>query len=296
MKSVMLAAMAAVALAAVAVRAEPLDDAKAALAALGRGDNPTAIRLFDTALDSGRLGRVDQELAHVKRAEAYLASGDAKAAAADANQALDIDPSDQEAATALSRAHAALGAGATTSSEPAATGSAAHDAAVASYEATKKAEAEQYAQQIAAYDAKIKAQDATHKAELAAWRADVRACEAGETNKCGSAERGVATDQAGPLDPAVAAWARTVYSGNTIIATLDAAQPTRKKLIAAGTAWSCGGTICVTSDAPDTAKGVAGCAALAKSVGPVKSYVADARALDSAELGHCDATIATASR
>ncbi|MGH7025203.1 MAG: CC_3452 family protein [Caulobacteraceae bacterium] len=295
-----MAATAVLALAA-AVRADPLDDAKAGLAALDKGDDAAAIRLFTQALDAGSLSRSDEELAHVKRAEAFLASGEAGKALADANRALDIDPRDAEAVAALGRAQAKLNPAPKAPVEPGASGASAYDHVLARYEAQKQADADAYAQRVAAYDAKVRAQETTQEAELAAWRADVLACKAGDVSKCGSAAQGgsagaAQTAAASTDNPVAAAWFHSVYSGNTIIATLARPTSSRVKFIAADSAWDCAGTTCVASDAPDTAKSVDGCAALARQVGRVASYVADATALDTTELGRCDSQVSTASR
>jgi hypothetical protein len=191
MRRVLLAAGAVVALAAGVAQADPLNDAKSGLAALNQGDSPGAIRLFTSALDSGRLTRADQELAYVKRAEAYLASNNGQSALTDANRALDLDPRDSEALATRDRAQTLL---LTPPAAPGPTPSAIADqkakddyaAAQAKYEAQKKADADAYTQQLADYDAKVKAQDAKHQAELATWRADVQACKAGDLTKCGS--------------------------------------------------------------------------------------------------------------
>ncbi|MGH7025202.1 MAG: hypothetical protein ACREEB_16665 [Caulobacteraceae bacterium] len=186
MRQVFLAATAAIALAAGVARAGPLDDAKSGLAALDKGNNLVAIRLFTQALDSGRLTRSDQELAHVKRAEAYLARGDGKLAEVDANQALDIDPRDSEAVATLDRAHALLNPAPAAPRQATASASAEYQAAMAKYDAQKKADADAYARQVTAYDDKIKAQETKHEAELTAWRADVEACKAGDATRCGT--------------------------------------------------------------------------------------------------------------
>jgi len=188
MRRHLLAAGAVMVLAGGAASADPLGDAKSGLAAFNNGDNPTAIRLFTSALDSGRLTRADQELAYVKRAEAYLAASDGKSALADANHALDLDPRDSEAVATRDRAQAVVNP----PPPPGPTPSEIADqkvkddyaAAQAKYEAQKKADADAYAQQLADYDAKVKAADAKREADLAAWRADVAACKAGDQTKC----------------------------------------------------------------------------------------------------------------
>ncbi|HXV00779.1 MAG TPA: hypothetical protein VG166_09790 [Caulobacteraceae bacterium] len=186
MRHVFLAAAAVTALAAGAAFASPLEDAKAGLAALDKGENITAIRLFTTAIDSHKLARSDQELAFVKRAEAYLASHQEKSALADANHALDLEPGDGEAASTRDRAQALL-TPQPTPAEPVAakTSMADYDAAVSSYDAEKKAAADAYAKQMSDYDAQVKAENDRHAAELATWQDDVKACKAGMLSKCG---------------------------------------------------------------------------------------------------------------
>ena len=90
------------------VLADPLGDAKAGLDALNKGDNAGAIRLFNSALSAGTLAASDRELAYVKRAEAYLASGNKPMALVDAQQALGIDPKDEEAAQVRDKASGAV--------------------------------------------------------------------------------------------------------------------------------------------------------------------------------------------
>jgi hypothetical protein len=127
-------------------------------------------------------------LAYVKRAEAYLASHQEKSALADANHALDLDPSDAEAVATRDRAQTLLAPPPPPPPVQAANDGAdkaAHDAAVASYEAEKKAAADNYAKQMADYDAQVKAENDRHAAELTAWQENVKACNAGMLSKCG---------------------------------------------------------------------------------------------------------------
>lgn len=185
MRHAFLAAAAMTALAGAAF-AGPLDDAKAGLAALDKGENITAIRLFSTAIDSHKLARSDQELAYVKRAEAYLASHQEKSALADANHALDLQPGDAEAVATRDRAQALLAPPpAAADPAPVKTSMADYDAAVSSYDAEKKAAADAYAKQMADYDAQVKAENDRHAAELASWQEDVKACKAGMLSRCG---------------------------------------------------------------------------------------------------------------
>lgn len=205
MRHAFLAAAAVTVLAAGAVFASPLDDAKSGLAALDKGENLTAIRLFTAALDSHQLKRTDQELAYVKRAEAYLASHQEKSALADANRALDLDPSDTEAGAARDRAQALLApppAPVQASGETAGQAKAEYDARVANYEAEKKAAADGYAKQMSDYDAQVKATNDRHAAELAAWQDDVKACKAGMLSKCGGQSPKPAAVSTEPAKPA----------------------------------------------------------------------------------------------
>jgi tetratricopeptide (TPR) repeat protein len=178
MKHAFLAAGAALAvvLAAGSVWADPLSDAKDGLAALNKGDNPEAVRLFTAALASGRLTRADSELAYVKRGEAFLAMQDATRALGDSNHALDLDPRDAEAAANRDRAQALLttpqapvmaAAPVAPASDAAAETLARYNTAMAKYDAEKKAAAD-------AYDAEV----SRHNTEMAAWTAHVAACQA----------------------------------------------------------------------------------------------------------------------
>jgi hypothetical protein len=204
MRHVFLAAAAVTALATGAAFASPLEDAKAGLAALDKGENITAIRLFTTAIDSHKLARSDQELAFVKRAEAYLASHQEKSALADANHALDLEPGDAEASATRDRAQALL-TPPPAPADPAAvkTSMVDYDAQVSTYDAEKKAAADAYAKQMADYDAQVKAENDRHASELASWQDDVKACKAGVMSKCGdqSPKPEVAkVEQAKPVD------------------------------------------------------------------------------------------------
>jgi len=86
----------------------------------------------------------------------------------------------------------------------------------------------------------------------------------------------------------------------TVTATLDSAQATRVKFVAAGAVWDCSGATCVATIAPDTAQGVSGCRDLAKSIGHISSYATETKTLDSKGLERCNAAAlaptATASR
>ena len=209
MKCALIAACAAMALMAGAAHADPLTEAKAGLTALDKGDNPEAARLFTVALDSGRLTRSDQELAFVKRSEAFLAMGQPAKALQDANQALDLEPGDREASNVADRAKALLAPKpqvVVAKPAPPSHAAEAYAAALRNYDAEKRANSEQYAQALAAHDADVKAAQARHEADLAAWQTNVKACEAGDLSKCAHQPGHVAVaDQSastGPLTPA----------------------------------------------------------------------------------------------
>jgi tetratricopeptide (TPR) repeat protein len=89
-------------------RAGGVDLANAGMAAIGRGDYQAAVTLFTSALAAGDLAPADQELALVRRAEAYLGGNLPKPALADLDRALQLDPKDQEAAALRQRAQSAL--------------------------------------------------------------------------------------------------------------------------------------------------------------------------------------------
>ena len=97
MKLLAAATLAVLLLTAPAGRAGSLDDANAGLDALGRGDYATAVRLFTKALRAGNLSASDRELAFVRRAQAYIGQQRNDLALADLQQALKLDPNDQEA-------------------------------------------------------------------------------------------------------------------------------------------------------------------------------------------------------
>ena len=80
------------------VSADGISDANAGLIALNNGNNTEAVRLFTNALGAG-LSRQDEELAYVKRAQAYFNQGQSAFAVADLERALAIDPNDSEAAS-----------------------------------------------------------------------------------------------------------------------------------------------------------------------------------------------------
>ena len=191
MKRLLVAAVATVALAGGAL-ADPLGDAKAGLAALNGGDYATSIKLFTAALDSGKLAKTDQELAHLKRGEAYLAASDPRSALADADKALDLDPLDKEAMATHDRAQALLTPTPAPPSPDVEKAKADFAAAEAKYEAQKQADADAYAKQLADY----KAADAKHEADVAAWEA----CKA-DSLKCPTAPIATPTATAQAVAP-----------------------------------------------------------------------------------------------
>ncbi|HEY7900654.1 MAG TPA: hypothetical protein VIC25_05660 [Caulobacteraceae bacterium] len=85
----------------------------------------------------------------------------------------------------------------------------------------------------------------------------------------------------------------------TVTATLDQAQPTRVKFIAADAVWDCSGNACVASIAPDTAQGVNACRELVRKVGAISAYGSDFKTLNAGSLERCNtaaANTATAKR
>lgn len=194
-RQILAAAAIAVFAAAGAAAANPLDDARAGLKAFDSGDNQTAIQLFTSAINSGRLMRSDEELAYVKLAEARIAVGQDKAALADAEHALDLQPDDTEAAAARDRAKALIGSPAIAEKpKEVAPGDGAgvapsiseYRAAMAKYDDEKRADAAAYDRQLQAYDAEVARQKAARAAELEHWRDDAKACEQGDESRCGS--------------------------------------------------------------------------------------------------------------
>ena len=191
-------------LAAGSASANPLDDAKAGMKAFDRGDNSTAVRMFTAAIDSGRLMRSDQELAFVKRSEARIAMGQGQAALADANSALNLDPSDGEAIAARDHAQAMLApaprqfGGATNEPTFNQKAEAAYQEALKRYEEQKKADAKRYEEQLNKYNEELRAAKASREAQLAAWQADVRACQAGVVSKCATPPPPAVTKPAPP--------------------------------------------------------------------------------------------------
>jgi hypothetical protein len=175
MRSVWWAAGAAVFLLTGAASANPLEDAKAGMSAFDKGDNPAAVRLFTSAINSHRLLRTDQELAFVKRAEAHIALGQGQAALADAYSALNLDPADSEAIATRDRAQALLNpppapTAAAAPPEPSSymKSQTAYQEALKHYEEQKNADAKRYDEQLAKYNAELKAQQALEAQKSAA--------------------------------------------------------------------------------------------------------------------------------
>jgi len=96
--------------------------------------------------------------------------------------------------------------------------------------------------------------------------------------------------------------AGSVFAETSVTATLDSPQANRVKFIASDAVWNCSGATCVAAVAPDTSEGVSGCKGLARKIGHIVSYTADAKTLDSKGLASCNAvaagphSIGTASR
>jgi hypothetical protein len=172
MRSVWWASGAAGVLAAWAASANPLDDAKAGMTAFNKGDNPGAVRLFTSAINSHRLLRGDQELALVKRAQAHIALGQGQAALADAYSALNLDPADNEAIATRDRAQAMLNPPAPVRADAPPTepssylkSQSAYQDALKRYEDQKSADAKRYDEQLTKYDRELRAQEAARAAQ-----------------------------------------------------------------------------------------------------------------------------------
>jgi tetratricopeptide (TPR) repeat protein len=78
-------------------RADAVSDANAGLEALNRGDVVTALRLFNSAIDSGTLSQNDLAFAYVERGETYLQKSEPDHARRDADKALSLNPTDSDA-------------------------------------------------------------------------------------------------------------------------------------------------------------------------------------------------------
>ena len=219
------AALAVLALAAGAARADPPRDAKAGLEALNRGDNDGAIRLFTQALLYGSSLRSDREFVYVKRAEAFLAAGRDVDAAADARRALALNPRDAEAIAVRDKAGRlaaaaptlapfrdpsdALNAKVKTGLDAVAARNRAafesYQAQMADYEARKaaieaqtKADDEAYAASLAAHQAEVDELARKNAADIADWKRRVEACKSGDRSQCAHRSAG----EEGPGAPA----------------------------------------------------------------------------------------------
>ena len=78
-------------------RAGSIEDATAGLDALKRSDFGTAVNLFGKAIAAGTLSTQDLELALVKRGEAYVRMNRGAQAVRDLDEALRLNPGDEEA-------------------------------------------------------------------------------------------------------------------------------------------------------------------------------------------------------
>ncbi|HEY1560363.1 MAG TPA: hypothetical protein VGF71_05670 [Caulobacteraceae bacterium] len=87
--------------------------------------------------------------------------------------------------------------------------------------------------------------------------------------------------------------AGSVFAETTVTATLDSAQASRVKFIAADAVWDCSGTTCIATVAPDSASGVSGCKDLAKKIGHIVSYSTEMRSLDAKALERCNIAATT---
>ncbi len=223
-----LAAFAALAMAAGAAWADPPQGAKAALEALNRGDNDTAVRLFSQALLYGSPARADRAFAYVKRAEAFLAMGRQGDAAADARRALALNPRDAEALGVRRKAQApaqattaapaplkdpsdALNARIKTGLDAVAARNRAafetYQTQMADYQAKKAAIAEQakandeaYAASLAAHQAQVDELARKAAADMADWQRRVAACKKGDRSQCAHRPAN-GKDQAAPEQP-----------------------------------------------------------------------------------------------
>jgi tetratricopeptide (TPR) repeat protein len=111
MKAVRIWAVSAVLLiASPAAIADSDDDANAGLDALNKGSYASAVELFSRALGSGTLSPADREYAYVKRGQAYLGEHATAKANADFDQALKLNPKDQEAIALRQQARQPAGA------------------------------------------------------------------------------------------------------------------------------------------------------------------------------------------
>jgi hypothetical protein len=88
----------------------------------------------------------------------------------------------------------------------------------------------------------------------------------------------------------IAAWAAPYQYTAQTSASAARRQGT---VTAAGIKWNCAGNRCTTAG-PWASPGVAACSALAKQVGPIKSYGHPQKRLGAAELAQCNAGVAPA--
>jgi len=203
MRALVLAGAALAALLATAAAADPVADLADGVGALNRHDNGAAVRLLSAALDSRLLSSADQEIALVRRAQAYLLMGRNADALSDAQQALAIQPGDVEAERVRNYAqnldvppphgpivntdrplNAAVAARNAAVNAELEASQANYQAALAATEAKRQADQRAYAAQMAAWQAGVQAQQAQAAAAQAAWQAQVKACKAGDRSQC----------------------------------------------------------------------------------------------------------------
>jgi tetratricopeptide (TPR) repeat protein len=203
MRALMLAGATIAALLATAAAADPVADLADGVGALNRHDNGAAVRLLSAALDSRMLSSADQEIALVRRAQAYLLLGRNADALSDAQQALAIQPGDVEAERVRNYAqnldvppphgpivntdrplNAAVAARNAAVNAELEASQANYQAALAATEAKRQADQRAYAAQMAAWQAGVQAQQAQAAAAQAAWQAQVKACKAGDRSQC----------------------------------------------------------------------------------------------------------------
>ncbi len=203
MRALVLAGAALAALLATAAAADPVADLADGVGALNRHDNGAAVRLLSAALDSRMLSSADQEIALVRRAQAYLLLGRNADALSDAQQALAIQPGDVEAERVRNYAqnldvpaphgpivntdrplNAAVAARNAAVNAELEASQANYQAELAATEAKRQADQRAYAAQMAAWQAGVQAQQAQAAAAQAAWQAQVKACKAGDRSQC----------------------------------------------------------------------------------------------------------------
>ena len=203
MRALVLAGAALAALLATAAAADPVADLADGVGALNRHDNGAAVRLLSAALDSRMLSAADQEIALVRRAQAYLLLGRNADALSDAQQALAIQPGDVEAERVRNYAqnldvpaphgpivntdrplNAAVAARNAAVNAELEASQANYQAELAATEAKRQADQRAYAAQMAAWQAGVQAQQAQAAAAQAAWQAQVKACKAGDRSQC----------------------------------------------------------------------------------------------------------------